>query len=86
VTNAESESTAAASGSDSRHLARQATTANGLLLLGAAIMALMPATETWGVSLSVFLSLSLLFSGTTGYCGWLRILPMMPWNATDRRR
>lgn len=83
MTKADAESSGKATAGS--YLARQATAANGILLFCAAIMALIPATEEWGVPMSVFLSLSLIFSGATGYCGWLRILSMMPWNSCSRR-
>ncbi|MFZ9089264.1 MAG: YgaP-like transmembrane domain [Planctomycetaceae bacterium] len=66
------------------HLSRQAVTANGLLLLAGSVLAMLPATSTWGRVLTIFMAVSLVFSGLSGFCGWLGILRRMPWNRTEK--
>lgn len=63
-------------------LSRQALTANGLLLLAGSVLAMLPATFIWGRVLTIFMAVSLVFSGLSGFCGWLGILRRMPWNRT----
>ncbi|MFM7058826.1 MAG: DUF2892 domain-containing protein [Planctomycetota bacterium] len=54
-------------------LERLARIANGLLVLTASLLMLMPALFGTGFWLTVAMGLSLVFSGITGFCGWVRI-------------
>ena len=56
-------------------LERQATFANGLLVMASAILAAIPATSTIGLCCTGFMGTGLIISGVTSYCGWVRILP-----------
>jgi hypothetical protein len=66
-------------------LRRQALTANGLLLVLGSIMCGMRSLSSVGTALTLFMAISLIVSGSTDYCGWLRILPLMPWNRNFRQ-
>ncbi len=52
---------------------RLARFANGLLVLTASLLMLVPALSIAGFWLTVAMGLSLVFSGVTGFCGWVRI-------------
>lgn len=56
-------------------LERQATLANGLLILVSVAIAAIPETRVLGLCCTGIMGFSQIFSGTTGYCGWVRILP-----------
>lgn len=56
-------------------LERQATFANGLLVVASVILAAIPTTRTFGLCCTGFMGVGLIFSGITRYCGWVRILP-----------
>lgn len=56
-------------------LERQATLANGLLVTIGAVLAAIPATRFAGLWVTAFMGVALVFSGITGFCGWIRILP-----------
>lgn len=58
-------------------LERQATFANGLLVIASVILAAIPATRTIGLSCTGFMGVGLIFSGITRYCGWVSILPWL---------
>jgi hypothetical protein len=52
---------------------RLARIANGLLVLASSLLMLMPSLSAAGFWLTVCMGLSLVFSGITGFCGWVRI-------------
>ncbi len=54
-------------------LERRARIANGLLVLTSSLLMLVPSLSAFGFWLTVFMGLSLIFSGITGFCGWVRI-------------
>lgn len=56
---------------------RQATLANGFLILSAVTIALIPATRVMGICCTGLMGFFQIFSGVTGYCGWKRILPRL---------
>ena len=61
-------------------LERQATFANGLLVIASVVLAAIPASRPIGLCCTAFMGLGLIFSGITSYCGWVRILPMLSRN------
>jgi hypothetical protein len=61
-------------------LRRQALTANGLLLVLGSILCGIRTLSSVGTALTLFMAISLIFSGSTDFCGWLKILSLMPWN------
>ncbi len=61
-------------------LERQAGIGNGLLVILSVVLGSMDRTRLIGISFGVFMGLGLIFSGMTGYCGWIRIFARMPWN------
>ncbi|MEJ7593358.1 MAG: YgaP-like transmembrane domain [Planctomycetaceae bacterium] len=56
---------------------RQATLANGLLVMASVLLAAIPATRPIGLCCTAFMGSGLIFSGITRYCGWVRILPVL---------
>lgn len=54
---------------------RLARIANGLLVLASSLLMLLPlpSLSKAGFWLTVGMGLSLVFSGITGFCGWVRI-------------
>ena len=52
---------------------RLARIANGLLVVAGSLLMLVPSLSAPGVGLTVGMGLSLVFSGMTGFCGWVRI-------------
>ena len=50
---------------------RMALVANGLLVLLSSLLAI--AVDTRFGWLTIFMGVSLIFSGATGYCGWAQI-------------
>jgi len=54
---------------------RHATIANGLLVIVGVVLAAIPSTRWAGLWMTGFMGVSLIFSGVTGFCGWVRILP-----------
>ena len=52
---------------------RLARIANGLLVLASSLLMLMPSFSAAGFWLTVGMGLSLVLSGITGFCGWVRI-------------
>jgi len=54
---------------------RQATLANGLFILLGVIIASIPETHVFGLCCTATMGFFQIFSGITGYCGWVRILP-----------
>jgi len=57
-------------------LERCARIANGLLVLISSLLMLEPSLAAIGFWLTVFMGLSLVFSGVTGFCGWVRIFEL----------
>jgi uncharacterized membrane protein len=55
-------------------LERRARIANGLLVLFSSLLMLVPSFAEISFWLTLFMGLSLIFSGVTGFCGWVRIL------------
>ena len=55
-------------------LERQATCANGLLVVASAVLAALPETRLVGLCGTAFMGVGLVVSGVTSYCGWVRIL------------
>jgi len=66
-------------------LRRQALTANGLLLILGSIMCGIRSLSGLGTALTIFMAVSLIFSGSADFCGWLKILPLLPWNRNTRQ-
>lgn len=58
-------------------LDRQATFANGLLVMASVALAAIPASRTIGLYCTAFMGTGLIISGITSYCGWVRILPAL---------
>ena len=56
-------------------LERQATFANGLLVVASVVLAAIPATRQVGLWGTAFMGVGLIVSGITSFCGWVRILP-----------
>ena len=56
-------------------LERQASLANGLLILFSVAVAAIPETRVVGLVCTGLMGISLIFSGVTGHCGWVKILP-----------
>lgn len=56
-------------------LEHQATFANGLLILVSVAVAVIPETRVVGLVCTGLMGFSLMFSGVSGYCGWVKILP-----------
>ena len=56
-------------------LERQALLANGILILLSVAVAAVPETRVLGLVCTGLMGFSLIFSGVTDYCGWVRILP-----------
>lgn len=54
-------------------LERRARFANGLLVLVSSLLMLVPALANIGFWTTCFMGLSLVFSGITGFCGWVRL-------------
>ena len=54
---------------------RQASSANGLLILLGVAIASFPETRVLGLCCTGMMGFFQIFSGITGYCGWIRILP-----------
>ena len=65
-------------------LFRKASIANGLLILTSSLLGWFEPTYWFGIALGTFMGLGLIFSGTTGFCGWVRIFSMKPWNLRRR--
>ena len=54
-------------------LFRKASIANGLLILTSSLLGWFDPTRWCGIALGIFMGLGLMFSGLTGFCGWVRI-------------
>ncbi|MEY3458567.1 MAG: hypothetical protein RL215_1724 [Planctomycetota bacterium] len=67
------------------HLERWARFANGLLVLAGSLLMLFTSLKTTGFWLTLFMGGSLVFSGITGFCGWLRIFSLSTGKAVQRR-
>lgn len=63
-------------------LERQATFANGLLVVASVVLAAIPATRQAGLCGTAFMGVGLIVSGITSYCGWVRILPWFSRSST----
>ena len=63
-------------------LQQQASVGNGLLILVSAGLALYEPTRSVGVLLGLAMGVGLIFSGYSGFCGWIRIFSLLPWNST----
>lgn len=59
-------------------LERQTRMFLGLLVLASAIVSIW--SRGWGMGLTAFMGISLIFSGATGFCGTQRLLARLPWN------
>ncbi|MBL8809079.1 MAG: DUF2892 domain-containing protein [Planctomycetaceae bacterium] len=66
-----------------RSLAQQALIANGLIVFVSALLSLWPATRVTGQVLTLFMGASLIYSGWTGFCGWVPILSRAWWNRAE---
>jgi hypothetical protein len=64
----------------SMSLERQASIANGLLIILSCVLGAFKSTQMLGIGMGIFMGLSLIFSGVTSFCGWYRIFARMPWN------
>ena len=62
-------------------LQQQASVGNGLLILVSAGLALYEPTRPVGIVLGLSMGAGLIFSGYSGFCGWIRIFSALPWNA-----
>jgi hypothetical protein len=63
-------------------LERQARVFLGSLVLASTIVSFW--SRGWGLGLTAFMGISLIFSGATGFCGTRRILARLPWNRRGR--
>lgn len=61
-------------------LERQALIGNGLLVVISSLLGACELTRQFGIGLGIFMGCSLIFSGVTNFCGWIRLLAVMPWN------
>ena len=59
-------------------LFRKASIANGLLILTSSLLGWYEPTRWFGIAFGIFMGLGLMFSGMTGFCGWVRIFSMRP--------
>jgi hypothetical protein len=66
-----------------RSLAQQALIANGLLVVISALLSLWSVTQTAGQALTLFMGASLIYSGWSGFCGWVPILSRAWWNRRE---
>lgn len=66
-------------------LFRKASIANGLLILTSSLLGLFEPTRWFGIAFGIFMGLGLMISGLTGFCGWVRIFSLRPWNLRDRK-
>lgn len=67
-------------------LDRQARIGNGMLVLLSALLSGWTATRTAGLVVLMLMGLGLIWSGVVNFCGWFRVLAIMPWNRTLTRR
>jgi hypothetical protein len=51
----------------------RASIANGLLILLSVLLGGMEPTRWIGIGFAAFMGVGLVFSGMTGYCGWVRL-------------
>ena len=59
-------------------LFRKASIANGLLILTSSLLSWYEPTRWFGIAFGIFMGLGLMFSGFTGFCGWVRIFSVRP--------
>ena len=67
-------------------LERQATFANGILVVVSVALAAAPATRSIGLLCTAFMGAGLVFSGIFRYCGWVRILAWFARNGAATTR
>jgi hypothetical protein len=63
-------------------LQQQASVGNGLLILASAALAIYEPTRPVGILLGLGMGVGLIFSGYSGFCGWIRIFSALPWNSS----
>lgn len=66
-----------------KSLKRQALIANGLLVMAGSVLSVLPWCSGVGGVVLILMGLSLIFSGATDFCGWVRILALLPGNRAD---
>jgi hypothetical protein len=64
-------------------LQQQASVGNGLLVLASAALAVYEPTRPVGILLGLAMGAGLIFSGYSGFCGWIRICSALPWNSSN---
>lgn len=66
-----------------KSLKSQALIANGLLVMAGSLLSVVPWCSKVGGVILILMGLSLIFSGATDFCGWVRILALLPGNRAD---
>lgn len=66
-----------------KSLQSQALIANGLLVLAGSFLSVVPWCSNVGGVVLILMGLSLIFSGAMDFCGWVRILALLPGNRAE---
>ncbi len=66
-----------------KSLKSQALIANGLLVMAGSLLSVVPWSSKLGGVVLILMGLSLIFSGAMDFCGWVRILALLPGNRAD---
>ena len=66
-----------------KSLKSQALIANGLLVMTGSLLSVVPWCSNLGGVVLILMGLSLIFSGAADFCGWVRILALLPGNRAE---